>query len=400
MDAIPLESEEREWLLERSAELIAAIGWQRFVQAPLVLPNERSFPDPWTPDARGVRRLALRLLAYADLGQLDVSVEVFGSSRPSRHDPGGTLQVAAWFAGIDRGVCKFGCARDQLHDAIGVVAAMAHEVAHAFRRFHRLEVDDHALEERLTDLTTIALGFGVLTTNAALRHRSSFIVAGDILGGHKWSRNQLGYLPPAAMSYTLALWWFARGNDASGRRAIGQALELNQRGWFRAALGTLARQHGDLSGALGLPASSRWPKPRDVGAIVVAERPDSPELLDEGDEAEDEDDDEVVFRLRRRVPWEQPAKFKLATIVLLGGWLAAALDRQTAWGIIATMVTGFAVLGAARWHDRCSHLGCNHPLELDDEVCPGCERLIAGTIAEQSERIDAEHRWALSQHPK
>jgi hypothetical protein len=398
VDAIPLEPEEREWLLERCAELVDAIGWQRFVRAPLLLPDERSFPDPWTADARGIRRLALRLLAYAELGQLEVSVEVFSGNRPSRHDPGGTLQVAAWFAGIEDGVCKFGCARDQLHDAIGVVAAMAHEVAHAFRRFHRLEVEDHSLEERLTDLTTIALGFGVLTTNAALRHRSSFRVPGDILGGHKWSREQAGYLPPAAMSYALAIWWLARGNEASGRRAIGRALELNQRGWFRAALGVLARE--DITSALGLPATQSMPRPRDVAELVVVERPERPDLLDDGEEDADDEEQELVFRLRRRLAWEQPAKFKWVLIIFLGAWLGVAITGKPGWGVGGSIAGVYSLLVLTRWHDRCSHLGCTHVLEADDDECPGCGRLIAGTIDELYQRVDAEHRYELSRHAK
>src|SRR5690606_26385214 len=131
------------------------------------------------------------------------------------------------------------------------------------------------------------------------------------------------------------------GNEASGRRAIGQALELNQRGWFRAALGDLARRDIDLGDALGLPAMSRWPAPRDLRAIRVPERPELPELIDDGDEDHqdgDEHDDEIVFRLRRRVPWEQPSKFKWPPIILLGSWFAATIDGEPAWGIIGTML--------------------------------------------------------------
>lgn len=60
MASLPLEPEEREWLLERTAELIATAGWRGYVTAPLVLPGAQAFPDPWTADARGVARLARR----------------------------------------------------------------------------------------------------------------------------------------------------------------------------------------------------------------------------------------------------------------------------------------------------------------------------------------------------
>ena len=40
MAAIPLEPGESDWLIEQTAALIAAAGWQRLVSAPLVLPDE------------------------------------------------------------------------------------------------------------------------------------------------------------------------------------------------------------------------------------------------------------------------------------------------------------------------------------------------------------------------
>ncbi|KIG15789.1 hypothetical protein DB30_05207 [Enhygromyxa salina] len=408
MSRVPLEPNERDWLIARYAELIDAAGWRPFVRSPLLLPNQDCFPDAWKPSARGVRRLALRLLAYAGLEQLDVSVEVFDGDRPSTHHAGGDEHVSAWFAGIERGVCLFGCAREQLDDAIGVVGAMAHEVAHAFRRFHQLEVDDHDLEERLTDLTTVALGFGVLTTNAALRHRSSSIDGGNLLGGHQWSRDQLGYLPPAAMSFSLAIWWFARGNEQLGRKQISRALELNQRAWFQASLDLLDDRQTDLRSRLGLPVPERWPKPLDVAAIVIDEDEDDDENDDDSDDDQPEsapqgrDPDAIVFRLRRKLLWEQPAKFKLELNVLLAGWLAFTLsDAQPwFWGVSGTLVAIIGALWRTRWSDRCSDLDCDHQLDPGIEVCPGCRRPLAGTINDPSERLDAEERVMLERHTK
>lgn len=49
---------ERAWLVDELAALTAAVGWQRLVGAPVLEPTPRWFPDRWTPDAAGVRRLA------------------------------------------------------------------------------------------------------------------------------------------------------------------------------------------------------------------------------------------------------------------------------------------------------------------------------------------------------
>jgi hypothetical protein len=192
--------DERRWLVDELATLTAAVGWERLLGAPILEPTPQWFPDLWTPDAAGVRRLARRLLRYAGLERLGVRVTLFDADRDVT--PGSTSErhhgAAAWFAGIEDGVCLFGAERGQLDDPLGVTAAMAHEVAHAFRRVHAVEVDDTQIEERLTDLTTVLLGFGLLTTNASSRHRSSGGINVHELHqwSHQWSHQTLGYLPP------------------------------------------------------------------------------------------------------------------------------------------------------------------------------------------------------------
>lgn len=400
--AAPLESEEREWLLARTAELIAAAGWQHYVSAPLLLPDERSFPDRWTPDVRGLRLLALRLLAYAQLEQLDVDIEVFQADRATELDAHGHEHVtghqgaAAWFAGIEDGVCLFGCDVAQLEDPIGVVGAMAHEVAHAFRRFHGLEVDDRDLEERLTDLTTVYLGFGVISANAALRHRSAGV--GGSLFTHQWSRNQLGYLPAVAMSFALAMWWLVRGADPAGTKQIQRVLEVNQGTWFRESLGWLRKLPSGLASVLELPAKERWPKPLEPSMVAVRERPG--EHADE-DELEDEDEPElaegVVFRLLKRRPWEQsPGMLARIGGIAVSGWFTGtpALGVASTLGALAWLTWG------ATWTDRCSDPTCDHDLGESDTVCPGCRRQIAGSIKHRNERLAAEERLEIGANVK
>src|SRR5258706_16035727 len=87
--------EEQRTLLADLAELIARRGHATFVSAPLLEPREEHFPDAWQPDVTGVSRLARRLLSYAELGQLDVDVELYGSeAQLERIDEKG--QATAW----------------------------------------------------------------------------------------------------------------------------------------------------------------------------------------------------------------------------------------------------------------------------------------------------------------
>src|SRR5262249_47131793 len=152
--------------------LLHAKGFAPFVSAPLLEPRVEHFPDPWRPDGLGVERLARRLLGYAGLADLGVEVELFESdvARDKLGSFEGSwahLAMAAWLAGIQDGRCLFGADARKLATPDVLVGVMAHEVAHAFRHRHELALANRDVEERLTDLTTVYLGFGVLTTNAS-----------------------------------------------------------------------------------------------------------------------------------------------------------------------------------------------------------------------------------------
>src|SRR5262249_25485950 len=157
----------------------------------------------WQPDLASMRRLATRLLGYAGLDRLRVRIEPFESDDPTPSAITGAVAgasahhvgAAAFFAGIDGDTCLFGADTRLFDDPDRLVAALAHETAHAFRTFHGLCVKDRDEEERLTDLTTIYLGFGVLTTNASYRYRASGRMMGSMTVT-EWSHEALGYLSP------------------------------------------------------------------------------------------------------------------------------------------------------------------------------------------------------------
>src|SRR5262249_20795736 len=74
-----------------------------------------------------------------------------------------------------------------LDDPVTLVATAAHELAHlVLGGFGAGEEEDH---EELTDLATVALGFGVFTANSRVRSR-----AGHSVGMETWSIRKLGYL--------------------------------------------------------------------------------------------------------------------------------------------------------------------------------------------------------------
>jgi hypothetical protein len=255
---------ERENLLDQLAALIALEGAEAFLTGAIIEPSDRSFPDPWTPDADGVERLIRRLLGYAGLAQLDLTIELdrFSDAQGevlSDGSAGGHSGTAAWFAGIRGGVCAFGVDTHQLHDPVGLIGTLAHEVAHAYRSAYDLRDADHAIEERLTDLTTIYLGFGILTVNASQRFESGRQGA----GGSWYRHSERGYLAMQAMSFLLAAQNVARGDPPA---PIARALAPNQRACFKAACKQLGARDALLA-RLGVqplepPPRSEIPRPR------------------------------------------------------------------------------------------------------------------------------------------
>jgi hypothetical protein len=255
-----LTSDERAWLLDALGELIDARGAKTFLSAPILEPTPRDFPDPFEPNESGVRTLLKRIMRHAGLAQLEVDVDTFsqpdvvhelderGGARSWGHDG-----AAAWFAGIgEDGCCHFGVAEERIRDPEALVATLCHEVAHAWRTFHAVRVEERDEEERLTDLTTVYLGFGLLTTNGAYRYRQ----CGSHTGTHsvlQWSHGRAGYLPPQAMSFLLAAQVKARGLGWLARRRIAGRLETNQASYFAWAYRNLP-PHGELRRALGLTA--------------------------------------------------------------------------------------------------------------------------------------------------
>jgi hypothetical protein len=175
------DDERREQLLEAMALLIERGGWQPLVCSHIIEPTAEFFPDRWEPNERGVERLLRRLLGYAGLGGLGVRLVTYDQAERSYLDAqervlGRRSGAQAWFAGIEDGRCRFGVDVDQLNDPENLIGVLAHEVAHAYRRHHGLCAANPSVEEYLTDLTTVYLGFGVLTANSALRFRTDLNV--------------------------------------------------------------------------------------------------------------------------------------------------------------------------------------------------------------------------------
>ncbi len=269
MEYLPSDTEAA-WLVEQTARLIRECGPEPFVSSVILEPSRSCFPDRWTPDTEGVRTLVLRLLSYAQLTHLDARVELFSSPAWQAPALGGLPGVrtmhkqgaAALFAGILDDVCYFGVDEAQLEEPGALVGVLSHEVTHAWRAARGVVEQDRKLEELLTDMTTVYLGFGVLTANAAYRYEAQ----GDIRR-MEWRHSRAGYLPPEAMCYLLAVQSVVRGGK---ERTVRKHLQANQAAFYQAAFRTIDREA--MLASLALPAEDEWPPLRDPEPAILKPR--------------------------------------------------------------------------------------------------------------------------------
>jgi hypothetical protein len=344
----------RTWLLAELGELVAQRGAQGFLTDGLLEPSRRHFPDRFTRDAQGVRAIGERLLRHAGLGHLTCTVRLF-TRIPEVNPLGSGHQGAiAWFSGINNGVCDFGIDVAQLDDPQLLVAAMAHEVTHAYRRHHGLEHPSPEVEEELTDLTTIFLGFGILTVNVTYRlaARMAWHPGGADLST---SHGQAGYLSAQAMSYLLAAQLVARGIEDEHQR-VSKLLGNSQAACLRAALAILGTEL--VREELGLEGRMVTSPPAAPGGGTW------------------------VFRVR--------APRRALAGVILAVALGSAGLSLLGWSLPAAVTLGLALATVAslvglRRRDRCSAAGCRAFLPAGARRCARCGGRILAILAPAGE---------------
>lgn len=368
LDIIPV-PEEREWLGKALRDLLDRGGRDAFLRAPVLRPSPEFFPDPWDGQLADVHRLTQRLMHQAGLGRLAFTISGFDDGEDV-WDRG----TAGWFAGIKDGRCLFGVHVDKLKDPEAAIGVMAHEVAHAWRAHHELIDDDRDVEEILTDLTTIVLGFGVFTTNNADRYRSY----GDIRATY-WSVSSTGYLPPPAMAWLLAVQAFARGGEA---RAVGDDLEPNQQSSFRAALHELGSDPVHVD-ALTLPERPLEPRPYELIAVY---EPSSRDIKGAKNEVDDVRRNAGVrlHRISKATPGAMLSGLYLGAVAgIVVGWLSFGFQDHRG---MLTLVAAFALLGlfltSTKRRYVCSDRQCGAAVRRDMSVCPACGGMLDDVVTE------------------
>ncbi|OGQ90969.1 MAG: hypothetical protein A2289_00640 [Deltaproteobacteria bacterium RIFOXYA12_FULL_58_15] len=380
---VPTEDEQN-WLRENLRELIKHAGAEPFVRPPL---NPDDALTVWRPNADGMSALIGWLMQHAGLGALKVNL-IVGRPEALPNDV-----ILGWFAGIEGNTAHFGC-DIQLHDEPeNVLGTLSHEVAHAWREHHGLRLDDRELEEKLTDLTAVYLGFGVAVTNASFQYRASGVVMGGTVI-HQWKYSRAGYLPAQALGYLLAVQSRCRREGMFDRRRLAANLEVTQRHFYKAAIKALPEDEELLRGELGIP---RWAgdfhdqrRPVETArrqplvatsTTVEWNTQDGPPKFNEG---------RPVFR----VPTKKLGGKTL--LLIMGGFVlfivVGVATKDLAVSMTAGLVAATAafVFGPRVRYDQCADVECEEIIPAGATICPRCGGTVSGTIKNASDRLEAE----------
>ncbi len=325
--------EQRPWLLDQLGLLVAEGGLARLVSSPLLegLPSTE-------PEAQ-IRAL----LGHLGLAEVRVELEpidldtgaLFPEARVCRRGGEGALWLIE-----DQGLrLRWGLRASVPPEP----ASLCHEVSHAWRHRRGLCVEDPRLEELLTDLTAVYLGFGLACVGGQRQRRLA-------QGGLVLESRPLGALSSESLCFVLGAQLAARDlSDRQLQRLLGP-LHREQAQSVREAVAHFRRGgHAQLQGLLSQDAD-------DLGQLVE---------LPEGARP--------VARRSGHLGYPG-AGAGLVLGLALGLLGVSAFDELRSLALMPLCGMLGGLLGGSMARTRCS--GCGTNLGQQDVLCPGCGGLL------------------------
>jgi hypothetical protein len=213
----PISDEQRLWIDSSFDRLSKLLGRARMLKAEVILPIAEHFPDPYDGTDEAVDVMFQKVCGYMQVDEGQIDLEVFADEAHELH----TI-VPFWHGDIEGPAGLYISATDQsrfviavrsskLKNPLAVVATLAHELAHVILLGGNLVDRESKDMEPLTDLTTVFLGLGIFTANAAAQFEQH--QDGRSQG---WSMQRLGYLSEEMYGYALAKFAFERGEESPG----------------------------------------------------------------------------------------------------------------------------------------------------------------------------------------
>jgi hypothetical protein len=167
----PVDDETKEWIEESFNWLIGELSAETLAANEVVMPTPEYFPDPLTGKPGDIRRMLERVCRYMDIEPKEVDLQLYSKAmedqvrRSKAPEQIGHPQFAYK---KQKGKYNVRIEAKQAVKADGVVAAIAHELAHVIligeNRLDRTRTD----HEEMADLLTVFYGLGIFTANSAV----------------------------------------------------------------------------------------------------------------------------------------------------------------------------------------------------------------------------------------
>ncbi len=191
-----------------------------------VIPPTADFISPdYTATPLQVERLVRRLCSLMYVDPARVKIDLFDGSVDKREAAKLRKSRAVGHFHMEGGRAIIGLDTSEASDPVLLTAIAVHELGHVRLLGERRITSQRSDHERLTDLLTVYFGFGIFTTNAALRFARndrgwSIVPHGDLddmtlnAARRNDTYSRLGYLKSSEFGYAMACFcWLRRERD-------------------------------------------------------------------------------------------------------------------------------------------------------------------------------------------
>ncbi len=217
----PCDPEAKKWVETRLAWIRREFRSTVYSDRATVLPVKYFFPEPYVPSEEGLHTLVATVCEFMEVPFHRVRIRL-------THDPNRTWFVNGDGDPIPHAAGTYESSRsgyvltfdtEELNHPNLIIATIAHELAHARLLGERRLRDTPFDNELLTDLTAVALGFGVFLANSPRVWSSQYST---------WPGSHLvkpEYMTPPMFGYALGLAaWFEGTQKPQWARFLGPAV--------------------------------------------------------------------------------------------------------------------------------------------------------------------------------
>lgn len=223
-EVAPVTADDEWWVKSEIYNLSQIFGEGYFESLPTITPKH--FEINFSGTEEDAKYIFHRLLTLMNIDGWELTL-MFYSTQPIQLHGGVTLSASNKLTGsrkgssgryVDNGLGhkEIWIELEELKDLDSLVSTMAHELSH-YKLLGENRIDEN--DEYLTDLLTVALGFGIFMGNSYF-HFSQWSGRND----QGWQMRKKGYLPEQVIAFAMA--WLAqyRNEEVSWKQCLNKTM--------------------------------------------------------------------------------------------------------------------------------------------------------------------------------